>query len=75
MPVLACQKDIVAFFRKGFNKHLKEALVLLPRPSPRHIAPQQLVSFICEVGEKTMSQKVEPTFLKSLALSDRKPSA
>ena len=48
-------KDNVAFFRKGLNKHLKEALVLLPSPSPRYIAPHQLVNLMCKVGEETMS--------------------
>ena len=67
-------KDNVAFFHKGLNKHLKEALVLLLRPSPQYIAPYQLLSLICEVGEEIVPQKVEPTLLKLLALIDGEPS-
>ena len=57
-------KDNVAFLHKGLNEHLKEALVLLPKPFPWYITPHQLVSLICEVGEKTVPCKVEPTLLK-----------
>ena len=45
-------KDNDAFLCKGLNKHLKEAVVHLLRPSPWYIAPHQLVSFISEVGEE-----------------------
>ena len=64
-------KENLSFLCKGLNEHQEEALVLLPRPLLGHIAPHQLVSFIREVGDETMPQKVETAFLKLLAFVDR----